>query len=70
MAQYQGRAGDPEMEKRLKKQIHKYKALLQVRERGREGEREGGRGGERETGKETGRERERKGVRGGEDLLI
>lgn len=30
LAQYQGRTGDPEMEKKLKKQIHKYKALLQV----------------------------------------
>ena len=31
LAQYQGRTGDPELEKKLKKQIHKYKALLQVR---------------------------------------
>ena len=30
LAQYQGRTGDPELEKKLKKQIHKYKALLQV----------------------------------------
>ena len=31
LAQYQGRTGDPEIEKKLKRQIHKYKALLQVR---------------------------------------
>ena len=30
LAQYQGKTGDPEVEKKLKKQIHKYKALLQV----------------------------------------
>lgn len=31
LAQYQNRTGDPEVEKKLKRQIHKYKALLQVR---------------------------------------
>ena len=30
LAQYQNRAGDPEVEKKLKKQVYKYKALLQV----------------------------------------
>ena len=30
LAQYQNRTGDPEVEKKLKKQVHKLKALLQV----------------------------------------
>ena len=30
LAQYQNRMGDPEVEKKLKKQVHKFKALLQV----------------------------------------
>ena len=29
LAQYQNRIGDPEVEKKLRKQVHKFKALLQ-----------------------------------------
>ena len=30
LAQYQNKLGDPEVEKKLKRQVHKFKALLQV----------------------------------------